>query len=123
MAKYLIGEVVKMTGVKAHVLRSWESVIPGFSPKKDYRGKRLYSQRDIELIMRLKHLTQTQGMSIQEAKKQIVLDAQVREAEFAALTTLQDIRSELTMLYQMLKKTGENYAKSEKRRKDRTEMV
>ena len=120
MAKYLIGEVVKITGVKAHVLRYWESVIPGFSPKKDYRGKRLYSQRELELIMRLKHLIQTNGMSIQDAKKQIILDAQVMEAEFAALSTLHDIRSELTALYHMLKKTGENYAKSENRHKDRT---
>ncbi len=120
MAKYLIGEVVKITGVKAHILRYWESAIPGFSPKKNYRGKRLYSQRDVELIMRLKHLTQVQGMSLSNAKKQIILDAQVREAEFAALTTIHDIRSELTMLYQMLKKTGENYAKSKDRHKDRT---
>ncbi|MCR5763020.1 MAG: MerR family transcriptional regulator [Treponema sp.] len=120
MAKYLIGEVEKITGVKAHVLRHWESVIPGFSPKKDYRGKRIYSQRELELIMRFKHLVQTQGMSIHDAKKQIILDAQVREAELVALSALHDIRSELTTLYQMLKKTGENYAKSEDGHKNRT---
>lgn len=109
MSKYLIGEVEKITGVKAHVLRYWESIIPGISPKKDYMGKRIYSQREIDLIIRLKHLTQTQGLSIKAARKQMMLDAEVMEAELSALSTLHDIRAQLTEMYLMLKKTGENY--------------
>ena len=34
MAGYLIGEVEEITGVKAHVLRYWEEVIPGIAPKR-----------------------------------------------------------------------------------------
>ena len=32
---YTIGEIEELTGVKAHILRYWENVIPGFSPQKD----------------------------------------------------------------------------------------
>ena len=38
MASYSIGDVEEITGVKAHVLRYWESVIPGFAPQKNMAG-------------------------------------------------------------------------------------
>ena len=53
---YSIGQVEEITGVKAHVLRYWEEIIPGFAPQKDIGGRRIYSQRELELVMRLKFL-------------------------------------------------------------------
>ncbi len=53
---YTIGEVENLTGVKTHILRYWEQVIPGFTPQKDLTGKRLYSQHEVELIFRIKYL-------------------------------------------------------------------
>ena len=35
MASYSIGEMEELTGIKAHVLRYWEEVIPSLAPKKD----------------------------------------------------------------------------------------
>ncbi|MDE5613799.1 MAG: MerR family transcriptional regulator, partial [Treponemataceae bacterium] len=35
MATFSIGDVEKITGIKAHILRYWESVIPGFALFKD----------------------------------------------------------------------------------------
>ena len=55
---YSIGQIEEITGVKAHVLRYWEEVIPGFAPQKDIGGRRIYSQRELELVMRLKYLIQ-----------------------------------------------------------------
>lgn len=34
---YTIGEIEEITGVKAHILRYWEEVIPGFAPQKEPR--------------------------------------------------------------------------------------
>ena len=53
---YSIGQVEKITGVKAHILRYWEEQIPSFKPKKDLGGRREYSARDVEIVMRLKYL-------------------------------------------------------------------
>ena len=53
---YTIGQIEDLTGVKAHVLRYWEEVVPGFTPRKDMSGRRLYSQREVDLILRLKYL-------------------------------------------------------------------
>ena len=56
MATFSIGDVEKITGIKAHILRYWESVIPGFAPRKDIGGRRAYTDRDLDLILRLKYL-------------------------------------------------------------------
>ena len=53
---FSIGEVEELSGVKAHILRYWEEVIPGFAPQKDIGGRRTYTQRELEIIMRLKFL-------------------------------------------------------------------
>ena len=49
-------EYEELTGIKAHVLRYWEEVIPSIAPKKDLGGRRIYSQRNLETILRLKYL-------------------------------------------------------------------
>ena len=53
---YTIGQIEELTGVKAHILRYWEEVIPGFAPHKDMGGRRFYSQRELELVFRIKYL-------------------------------------------------------------------
>ena len=32
---YSIGDVEALTGVKAHILRYWETIVPGIAPQKD----------------------------------------------------------------------------------------
>lgn len=38
MARYSIGEIEKLTGIKPHVLRYWEEVIPSLTPQKDWEA-------------------------------------------------------------------------------------
>ena len=68
MASYSIGEIEKFTGVKAHVLRYWEEVIPSIAPKKDLGGRRAYSQKNLQQIMRLKYLIQERRFTIEGAR-------------------------------------------------------
>jgi DNA-binding transcriptional MerR regulator len=65
---FKIGEVADLTGVKPHVLRYWESEIASIRPTKNRNQQRLYRQRDIELILRLKELLYTQGYTIAGAR-------------------------------------------------------
>ncbi|MBP2680846.1 MAG: transcriptional regulator, partial [Candidatus Krumholzibacteriota bacterium] len=44
---YTISEVAEMTGVKAHVLRYWETEFPSLRPKKNRAGNRNYRPKDI----------------------------------------------------------------------------
>ncbi len=65
---FKIGEVADLTGVKPHVLRYWESEISAIRPTKNRNQQRLYRQRDIELILRLKDLLYAQGYTIAGAR-------------------------------------------------------
>ena len=65
---FKIGEVAELTGVKPHVLRYWESEIASIRPTKNRNQQRLYRQRDIELILRLKDLLYSQGYTVAGAR-------------------------------------------------------
>ena len=68
---YKIGEVSKITGVKPHVLRYWESEFKEIKPYKSRSLQRLYRKRDIELIFRIKKLLYEDLFTISGAKGKI----------------------------------------------------
>ena len=47
---YSIGEVSELTGLKAYVLRYWETEFSQLKPPKNRAGNRTYRQKDIDLI-------------------------------------------------------------------------
>ena len=52
---YKISEVVLMVGVeKPSVIRHWEKEIKFLNPKKGTNGNRLYTQKDIDLLKKIK---------------------------------------------------------------------
>ncbi|MFA6937073.1 MAG: MerR family transcriptional regulator [Treponema sp.] len=106
MAAYSIGEVEQLTGIKPYVLRYWEEVIPCFAPKKDIGGRRSYSQRDVDIILRLKYLIYEKRYTIDGARSQIIQETATADGNAAALQALHDIREELGSLYLMLKKSA-----------------
>lgn len=71
---FKIGEVSELTGVKPHVLRYWESEFALFRPIKSSRQQRLYRQKDIRLVLRLKDLLYSQGFTIAGARKKLQED-------------------------------------------------
>ena len=53
---YRIGEVEQLTRVPAYVLRYWETEFKLLRPKKNPAGQRVYRQRDLDLVRRIKTL-------------------------------------------------------------------
>jgi DNA-binding transcriptional MerR regulator len=68
---YKIGEVSKITGVKPHVLRYWESEFREIKPHKSRSLQRLYRKRDIELVLKIKKLLYEDLFTIPGAKRKI----------------------------------------------------
>ena len=66
---YSIGEVSKITGLKPHVLRYWESEFPMLSPMKNRAGNRVYRERDLKLIQYIKYLLYEKKYTIDGARK------------------------------------------------------
>ena len=66
---YSISEVSRITGVKAHVLRYWESEFPTLRVKKSRTGSRRYRKTDIDELLAIKQLLYQEGFKIAGARK------------------------------------------------------
>ncbi|MEX2117652.1 MAG: MerR family transcriptional regulator [Bacteroidota bacterium] len=76
---YSISEVSKITGLEQYVLRYWESEFPELNPQKNRAGNRIYTNKDIKLIIHIKQLLRDEKYTIEGAKK--VLEEYVPESE------------------------------------------
>src|ERR1700686_1473978 len=74
---YKIGEVCKLADVQPYVLRYWETEFPALAPNKSGGGQRLYSQREIDIILRVKQLLYSEGFTIAGAKKKLEAEREV----------------------------------------------
>ena len=78
---YSISEVAEITGIKAHVLRYWESEFPSLKPKKTRNGSRRYRQADIEEVEAIRRLLYDEGFKIAGARKQRKVERQQAKAQ------------------------------------------
>jgi DNA-binding transcriptional MerR regulator len=102
---YRIGEVEAIAGVPAYVLRYWESEFKLLRPKKNPAGQRLYRQRDLELVRRIKSLLYEERLTLEGAKKRLLAESRrntdqlelgIKEETYAA--ALRRVRERLTAL-------------------------
>jgi len=68
---YRIGEVSRLTGVKAHVLRYWETEFRWMAPAKSRSQQRLYRKRDIEVIRLIRRLLYEERYTIAGARRRL----------------------------------------------------
>jgi len=68
---YKIGEVCKIVGVEAYVLRYWEREFAALTPPKSRAGQRTYRPKDIELLLQIRQLLYQQGYTIAGARRQL----------------------------------------------------
>jgi len=98
---YKIGEVCKMADVQPYVLRYWETEFPALAPNKSGGGQRLYSKREIDVILRIKQLLYSEGFTIAGAKKKLEGEAEGpprKDLTRALLEVRQELRAILEML-------------------------
>src|SRR6185437_13408557 len=108
---FRIGEVSQIVGVEAYVLRYWESEFPGLSPRKSSTGQRMFRRKDVELLLRIKHLLYGQKFTIEGARKALQekgkpapargTAASVQTSLFAA-NPIPEIRKQLVEILQLL---------------------
>jgi DNA-binding transcriptional MerR regulator len=66
---YSISEVSKITDLEQYVLRYWESEFEQLKPAKNRAGNRIYTNRDIKLILYIKKLLREERYTIEGAKQ------------------------------------------------------
>jgi DNA-binding transcriptional MerR regulator len=97
---FKIGEVSRITGVKPHVLRYWESEFRSIRPQKSRTNQRLYQRRDVELLLLIKQLLYQEGYTIAGAVKRLRELARERRANTATdeVELLKSVRAQLEEL-------------------------
>jgi DNA-binding transcriptional MerR regulator len=109
---FKIGEVSELLGVEPYVLRYWEGEFSVLSPKKSGTGHRLYRRKDVELLLRIKHLLYEKRFTIEGARQTLQAEgksgskpklAKLEQRELFAEDPLPEIRRELNDILRILK--------------------
>jgi DNA-binding transcriptional MerR regulator len=107
---FRIGEVSTMLGLEAYVLRYWETEFPSLSPKKSGTGHRLYRRKDVEMLLKIKHLLYEKRFTIDGARQFLQAEAKAasskeskQEQQVLFQDPLPEIRRELAEILKMLK--------------------
>jgi len=97
---YSIGEVAEMFGVNTSLLRFWEKEFELKVSKKNKKGNRLYSVKEIEEISRIYDLVKGNGFTLDGAKKALKKYKTVEEVQPVneIVTRLENVRSRLLKL-------------------------
>ncbi|MBI5808509.1 MAG: MerR family transcriptional regulator [Ignavibacteriales bacterium] len=66
---YSISEVSKLAGLEQYILRYWETEFEQLKPGKNRAGNRIYTNKDIKLILQIKRLLREEKYTIEGAKK------------------------------------------------------
>jgi DNA-binding transcriptional MerR regulator len=105
---YKIGEVCRMADVQPYVLRYWETEFPPLAPNKSGGGQRLYTQREIDIILRIKQLLYSEGFTIAGAKKKLETEleggAEPAPSAPASPSKLAFVKKELMAILEILEK-------------------
>lgn len=80
---YSSSEVSAMLELEPSVLRFWEDQFSQLRIKRNRAGKRMYREKDIELIRTIKQLTRDEGYTIAGAKKKLQESAEELRAKKA----------------------------------------
>ncbi|ABB24360.1 MerR family transcriptional regulator [Pelodictyon luteolum] len=78
---YSIGEVSRIAGVPAYLLRYWETFFKELRPGRDTRGNRRYTNRDMALVLNIKDLVYEQGYRLGKASELMKNEGKTRDED------------------------------------------
>ena len=76
---YSIREVSELTGIESHVLRFWEKEFSLLNPRRGRSGNRMYTERNIKIILAIRDLLYAQKYTIQGAAERLKIDRSLWE--------------------------------------------
>ena len=95
---YSIGEVAKMFNVNTSLIRYWENEFDVLRPRKNKKGNRLFTQRDVRYVHVIYHLPKVKGYTLAGAKMALKDKFSEYEERVMLLDTLNKTRKFLVEL-------------------------
>ena len=96
---FSISEVAELCDLKTHTLRFWEKEFKELSPVTRKGNRRYYQREDIVLVMKIKSLLHSDGMTVSGAKKSLNSNtADLKGSDLDSQEILQDLEDILQEL-------------------------
>lgn len=99
---YRISEVAEIFNVNISAIRFWEKEFDLLRPKKNKKGNRLFTPKDIKNIEIIYHLLKERGFTVEGAKKKLKDNKTDTINNIQIVTHLKDIRGFLVNLREEL---------------------
>ena len=85
---YSIGEVADMFEVNTSLIRFWEKEFTQLKPKKNKKGNRLFTVKDIDKLNSIYVLVKEQGFTLDGAKSQLKKGVEIISEEPKAASSI-----------------------------------
>ena len=89
---HTIGEVAEMFKVSTSLIRYWEGEFKILKPRKDRKGNRLFTNKDIDNLHLIYHLVKERGYTFDGAKKKLRENKSETVNHFEVVKSLKTIR-------------------------------
>ena len=99
---YSIGEVADMFEVNVSLLRFWEKEFDILKPKKNKKGNRMFTAKDLDNLKIIYHLVKERGYTLEGAKKKLKENKEDTINNIEIVNRLKDIRQFLAELKEEL---------------------
>ena len=99
---YSIGEVAEMFEVNVSLLRFWEKEFDILKPKKNKKGNRMFTVKDMGNLKIIYHLVKERGFTLDGAKKKLKDNKSDTINNIEIVNRLKDIRQFLVELREEL---------------------
>ena len=99
---YTIGEVARELDLTTSLIRFWETEFREINPKKNRKGNRVYTPKDIETLQQIRYLLKTKKYTIKGAQERLRLEQKEVDQEVKMRETLLKLRSFLLELKESL---------------------
>ena len=99
---YQIGEVAQMFEVNVSHIRFWEKEFDILKPKKNKKGNRMFTKKDLENLKIIYHLVKERGFTLDGAKMKLKENKSDTIDNIEIVNHLKDIRGFLVKLREEL---------------------
>lgn len=99
---YSISEVSKHFEVAPSLLRYWESEFNTIKPKRNTKGTRFYTKKDVDEIATIYLLVKEKGYTLQGAKDKIKADKKGVNSNLEVIQKLENIKEFLAQIKEEL---------------------
>ena len=96
--EYSAAMAAKLIGVSASVLKQWEKHFTELAVHQDAKGSRIYTEKEIQLLKSIYHLTKERGFTLEGAQKEMLRNETKNEKREQAIAQLQQLRGFLVDL-------------------------